>query len=98
MLWLECLQMNQQGRNMRQAMTALKEQTLVMKAAAQEAFAQASAERENAEQALTQANADLAKERGSVSDLQVGHTRLIHVLAASDATGTFDTHHTHIYK
>ena len=64
------VQMGQQGRNMRQAMTALKEQTLVMKATAQEAFTQAASEREAAEQALSQANAELATERSSASDLQ----------------------------
>ena len=63
--------MGQQGRTMRQAMTALKEQTVVMKATAQEAFAVAAAEREAAEAALSRANTELATERSSASDLQV---------------------------
>ena len=73
MQWVGVLQMGQQGRNMRQAMTALKEQTIVMKAHAQEAFSQAAAERERAEEALSKANTELATERGNASGLQARH-------------------------
>ncbi|KAK9793447.1 hypothetical protein WJX73_007141 [Symbiochloris irregularis] len=63
-------QMRQKGRNMREAMTALREQTLVMKATAQEAFSEAATQREAAEKELSQANAELDQERSSASNLQ----------------------------
>lgn len=65
------VQMRQKGRNMREAMTALREQTLVMKNTAQEAFSEAATQREAAEKELSQANAELDKERSSASNLQV---------------------------
>ena len=58
-------------RNMRQAMSAMKDQTLVMKATAQRAFEEAADEREAAEAALAAANAELTAEKGSASDLKV---------------------------